>query len=127
MHVRHESLFRWLERTFPGGRLYGPYSHDGRDYFQWMVRGAYLREEILPLLECTIDAQLDAYTYGRLQLMKERYASRLQPPATPRSLDPAGRSVPSAELPADRSDEIGYVTPGGIDVIEPQTMPVTGR
>jgi len=127
MHVRHESLFRWLERTFPGGRLYGPYSHDGRDYFQWMVRGAYLREEILPLLECTIDAQLDAHTYGRLQLMKERYASRLQSLATPTSSAATGRSVPSVELPDDRRDEIGYVTPGGIDVIDPQPMPATGR
>src|SRR5947209_5826612 len=24
MHVRHESLFRWLERLFPRSRLYGP-------------------------------------------------------------------------------------------------------
>jgi hypothetical protein len=92
-----------------------------------MVRGAYLREEILPLLECTIDAQLDAHTYGRLQLMKERYASRLQSLATPSSSAATGRSVPSVELPDDRRDEIGYVTPGGIDVIDPQPMPATGR
>ena len=26
MHIRHEGLFRWLEATFPGGRLYGPYN-----------------------------------------------------------------------------------------------------
>src|SRR5262245_16031308 len=34
MHVRHEALFRWLERHFPGGRVYGPYSHAGRNYYQ---------------------------------------------------------------------------------------------
>ena len=45
MHVRHEAIFRWLERTFPGGRLYGPYHHGGRDYLQWMARGPYLRDD----------------------------------------------------------------------------------
>ena len=51
MHVRHEALFRWLERTFPGGKLYGPYHHGGRHYFQWMARGSYLRDHLLPVLE----------------------------------------------------------------------------
>ena len=60
MHVRHETLFRWLERTFPGGRLYGPYAHDGREYYQWMVRGAYLRDDVLPLLEATVVPELDS-------------------------------------------------------------------
>ena len=50
MHVRHERLFRWIEERFPGGRLYGPYHHGGRDYYQWMARGEYLRETLLPLL-----------------------------------------------------------------------------
>ena len=49
MHVRHEKLFRWLEATFPEGRLYGPYHHGGRDYFQWMARGEFLRERLVPL------------------------------------------------------------------------------
>ena len=40
MHVRHEAMFHWIERTFPGGKLYGPYHHDGRHYYQWMARGA---------------------------------------------------------------------------------------
>ena len=48
MHVRHEALFNWIERTFPGGKLYGPYNHDGRHYFQWMARGNYLREVLVP-------------------------------------------------------------------------------
>ena len=109
MHLRHEALFRWLERTFPGGRLYGPYSHGGRDYFQWMVRGSYLREEILPLLERTILPELDSYGYDRLQQMKTRYANRLE-----------RHDGPSPDLDrADTDRAIDYVTPGGTDVIEP--------
>jgi hypothetical protein len=84
MHVRHESMFRWLEHTFPGGRLYGPYSHDGREYFQWMVRGSYLRDVILPLLEATVP-ELDTHTHARLEQMKARYPGRLQPAPPPAS------------------------------------------
>jgi hypothetical protein len=79
MHVRHEALFRWIERTFPGGRLYGPYSHDGRNYFQWMARGAYLRDELLPLIESRLPQDLDGHTTSRLEQMHDRYASRLAP------------------------------------------------
>ncbi|MGO8877375.1 MAG: hypothetical protein ACLQNG_16625 [Acidimicrobiales bacterium] len=116
MHVRHESLFRWLERTFPGGRLYGPYSHDGRDYFQWMVRGTYLRDEILPLLEMTIGPELDAHTHARLQQMKARYPGRLQATVSPMS----------ERHTTDPDPQIGYVTPGGADVIDPHATTVTG-
>ncbi len=73
MHTDHEPLFRWLERTFPGGKLYGPYHHGGRDYFQWMVRGSYLREEILPLLEHYLRPELDEKAFRRLTEMRERY------------------------------------------------------
>jgi hypothetical protein len=79
MHVRHETLFRWIERTFPGGRLYGPYSHDGRNYFQWMARGAYLRDELLPMIDERLSPALDAYAADRLAQMRERYASKLAP------------------------------------------------
>src|ERR1039458_3471045 len=115
MHVRHESMFRWLERTFPGGRLYGPYSHDGRDYFQWMVRGTYLREVILPLLEATVP-DLDAHTHARLEQMRARYPGRLQSVAAPIS--------PS--FTADPAPQIGYVTPGGTDVSDSPATNVTG-
>ena len=50
MHSRHAKLFLWLERRLPGSRLYGPYFHSGRSYFQWMARGAFLRQELIPLL-----------------------------------------------------------------------------
>ncbi|HXY44430.1 MAG TPA: hypothetical protein VEH29_09595 [Acidimicrobiales bacterium] len=107
MHIRHESLFHWLERTFPGGRLYGPYSHGGREYYQWMVRGAYLRDEILPMLESAIQPQLDAHTHARLEQMKVRYPGRLQ------------ASGAAAATVRDSRRRIGYVTPGGTDVIDP--------
>lgn len=73
MHTDHEALFRWLEKTFSGGRLYGPYHHGGRSYFQWMLRGAYLREVIVPLLDKHLTAELDQKTFRRFQEMKVRY------------------------------------------------------
>jgi len=74
MHVRHESLFRWLLERFPRSRLYGPYGHGGRSYYQWMARGPVLVEDVLPLLERYIDPSLDSYAAGRLQEMRTRYA-----------------------------------------------------
>jgi hypothetical protein len=76
MHVRHEAIFRWLERTFPGGRLYGPYNHDGRRYFQWMARGTFLRDELIPMLDRHLSPELDRHSYDRLQLMKTRYLQK---------------------------------------------------
>lgn len=77
MHVRHEPMFRWLERTYPGGRLYGPYNHDGRNYFQWMARGRFLRDELVPLLERHLRSDIDAHSLERFQQMCSRYAHRL--------------------------------------------------
>jgi hypothetical protein len=79
MHVRHQALFHWLERTFPGGRLYGPYDHSGRRYYQWMARGPYLRDELLPLIESRITPDLDGYGYERLIRMMTRYPGQLHP------------------------------------------------
>ncbi len=73
MHTDHERMFRWLERTFPGGRLYGPYHHGGRSYFQWMARGKFLRHELVPLLERRLLPELDEKAFRRFRLMKERY------------------------------------------------------
>ena len=73
MHTDHESLFRWLEKTFPGGRLYGPYHHGGRSYFQWMARGEFLRKELVPLLDRHLEAGLDGKAFTRFQAMKSRY------------------------------------------------------
>jgi len=81
MHTDHESLFLWLTRTFPGGRLYGPYSHAGRSYFQWMARGAYLRDVLVPILDARLDPVLDARAHGRYTEMKRTYVRRLARPA----------------------------------------------
>lgn len=73
MHTDHEALFRWIERTFPGGKLYGPYHHGGRSYYQWMARGSFLREELLPLLDRLLSPELDRKAFDRLQAMKLDY------------------------------------------------------
>jgi hypothetical protein len=73
MHVRHEALFRWVERMLPGGRLYGPYSHGGRTYYQWMARGPFLREVMVPLLDRCLNPDLDGRSWDRYQAMKARY------------------------------------------------------
>ena len=49
MHIRHEALFRRLVQIVPGSRLYGPYNHSGREYFQWLVRGPALRNLVATL------------------------------------------------------------------------------
>ncbi len=77
MHVRHEALFSWIDRTFPGGKIYGPYNHDGRHYLQWMARGRYLREELLPILERWVSPGVDAYSWQRLEAMRTTYRRQL--------------------------------------------------
>jgi len=78
MHVRHEAVFRWLEGHFPASRLYGPYHHGGRSYFQWMARGTTLVRDVLPLLEGVLDDRLDAHAAGRLRTMCERYSAYIE-------------------------------------------------
>jgi hypothetical protein len=74
MHVRHEGLFRWLQARFPRSRLYGPYNHGGREYFQWMARGRALVEDVLPAVESVLTDDLDAHVAARVREMRERYA-----------------------------------------------------
>jgi hypothetical protein len=74
MHVRHERIFRWLESRFPATRLYGPYHHSGRHYYQWMARGRALVDEVLPYLDADEVASLDAHAGQRLREMCDRYA-----------------------------------------------------
>jgi hypothetical protein len=78
MHVRHEAMFRWLETRFPDSRLYGPYHHGGRSYFQWMARGTTLVRDVLPLLEGVVDERLDGHAAERLVRMRERYAGYIE-------------------------------------------------
>lgn len=74
MHVRHESLLRWVMARFPHTRLYGPYHHGNRHYFQWMARGPALVHDVLPLLERHISPRLDAHAYDRFRGMVDDYA-----------------------------------------------------
>jgi hypothetical protein len=79
MHVRHEALFRWLEARFPRSKLYGPYHHGNRHYFQWMARGRGLAEDLLPILEADLTPDIDAHVYDRYRQMRERYPDALGP------------------------------------------------
>ena len=97
MHTRHAALFRWLMTRFPRARLYGPYTHGGRSYYQWMARGAVLVDDLLPVLEQYLVADLDAYAADRFTAMCERYGafiarSRDQRQVAPRvrEFDPHG-------------------------------------
>jgi hypothetical protein len=76
MHTRHEAIFRRLLEIVPGSRLYGPYNHSGRSYFQWLVRGPALRE-LVPILDAHLDAGIDGHAAERYARMKEMYAREL--------------------------------------------------
>ncbi len=72
MHVRHEKIFRFLTGAFPESRLYGPYHHGGRHYYQWMARGPVLRQQIVPLVAAHRH-RLDDYVGARFDEMCARY------------------------------------------------------
>jgi hypothetical protein len=74
MHTRHEALFHWLVERIPESRLYGPYHHGGRSYYQWMVRGPALVRDLLPLLDGELHGALDGHAAARFAQMQERYA-----------------------------------------------------
>jgi hypothetical protein len=78
LHVRHETLLRWLQSKVAGSRLYGPYHHAGRHYFQWMVRGDALVDDLLPVLERHIRPELDTHAHARLVAMTERYGEAIR-------------------------------------------------
>jgi hypothetical protein len=65
-------------QRFPETRLYGPYHHGGRSYYQWMARGRTLVNDVLPLLDQELHGELDGYAAERLQLMRQRYAGYIE-------------------------------------------------
>jgi hypothetical protein len=73
MHTDHQALFEWLMDRFPGSRLYGPYGHAGRSYYQWMARGPFLRETLLPILERHLRPEHSARVWERYQQMRRDY------------------------------------------------------
>ena len=107
MHVRHEAIFRWLERTFPGGRLYGPYHHGGRDYLQWMARGPFLRDELVPILDRWLSSELDRHRFDRFQLMKARYLQKTDHLAAPvEPAEPPDAWSAASAAPASRPETL---------------------
>lgn len=78
MHVRHEALFQWLKERFPDSRLYGPYHHGGRSYFQWMARGTTLVRDLLPMLDGVLGEDLDGHAAARYRAMCERYGTYIE-------------------------------------------------
>ena len=80
MHTDHEALFRWLMDRFPDSRLYGPYDHGGRSYYQWMARGPFLRDTLLPILEAHLRPEHSGRAWMRYQEMRARYRLDLVAP-----------------------------------------------
>ncbi len=76
MHTRHEALFRRLTQIVPGSRLYGPYHHSGRSYFQWLVRGPALRA-LVETLDHHLTPEIDEHAFARYMRMKETYRGAL--------------------------------------------------
>lgn len=115
MHTRHSALMRWIERTFPGGRVYGPYNHGGREYLQWMARGSFLREEVLPVLERRIAEFVDTYSWERFERMRTTYRRQL------------GKTAPPESATSDLAhDERGPHLSGGGETFEDGESPGAG-
>ncbi|MCS7253236.1 MAG: hypothetical protein RMK18_05955 [Armatimonadota bacterium] len=72
MHTRHRKLFELLTKIVPGSRVYGPYTHGGRSYYQWMVRGEPLRQ-LMEWFENVQLNEIDDYAWQRYKEMKHRY------------------------------------------------------
>jgi hypothetical protein len=90
MHVRHEALFAWLMARFPETRLYGPYHHGGRSYYQWMARGTALVRDVLPMLQDRLDGGLDGPAAERFEDMCRRYAGYIERERERLGLGPGG-------------------------------------
>lgn len=90
MHTRHESLFRWLMHRLPEARLYGPYHHGGRSYYQWMVRGLYLRDHVAPLIWSHHDLLDDVSKERFVAMCRDYRITLVDPPSdsAPLSLEP---------------------------------------
>ena len=71
MHRRHEPLLRHM-RDLWGGKVNGPYLHDGRHSVVWMVRGKDLLR-LLVLLDEHLHRIPDEKIHSRWRKMKRRY------------------------------------------------------
>jgi len=73
MHVDHLHVFEWICEHFPGGKLYGPYEYDRRRFYQWMARGVYLKEALVPFLDRHLTIDHSERVWSRYSAMKARY------------------------------------------------------
>jgi hypothetical protein len=73
MHADHGAVFGWLAARIPGSRVYGPYHHGGRHYYQWMARGGALRDQLLPILERRLRPEHSARVWERYLAMRHAY------------------------------------------------------
>ena len=87
MHTDHARVFAWLMARFPNSRLYGPYDHAGRRYFQWMARGSFLRDELVPILDRYLRPEHSQRVWERYVAMCRDY--RLGEPGPPSAANPA--------------------------------------
>jgi hypothetical protein len=87
MHVRHMPLAHWIAERWPRHKLYGPYEHAGRHYWQMMWRGPALRYGLMPWLESLPWEQIDPHSYGRYAAMKAKYGLNDVPPYGLKSLE----------------------------------------
>ncbi len=78
MHIRRKRIFEWLLERLPGSKLYGPYEHDNRTYYQWMMRGIALKRDLIPLLDSCPWWRIDEHSYERYINMKEKYRLGLE-------------------------------------------------
>ncbi|HEY4280244.1 MAG TPA: hypothetical protein VGM91_18625 [Conexibacter sp.] len=92
MHTRHEALFHWLIDRFPSTKLYGPYHHGERSYYQWMARGPALVNDVLPLLEAALTEGLDEHASSRLAAMTSKYSGYIARTRARASDDAAGEA-----------------------------------
>ncbi len=93
MHTDHEAVFHWLVDRFPGARLYGPYHHGGRSYYQWMARGVYLRDVLVPLIASRLRPEHSERVYARFNAMLARYPRFLFRTAAVSPGDPAAEET----------------------------------
>jgi hypothetical protein len=72
MHTKHEQLLIKLTQLIEGSQIYGPYSHSGREYLQWMLRG----DELAKVVNAEVFEGLkewDEPSYQRYREMVDTY------------------------------------------------------
>ena len=101
MHSDHRALFEWLVERFPESRLYGPYDHAGRHYYQWMARGRFLRDHLLPILRERLRPEHSGRVWDRYVAMCDTYGLQRTAEGSDRVPELAG---PAATVATDSAE-----------------------